>query len=104
MQEGVMEEKGLPSLLGIEIFGRDGRIISAKNELIKSGHSLRERIGIFISLINSLEEAMNVKFSEMFIKLKDYCGIFIIKDKIFVAHCKDEDAFEYVERMIATIE
>lgn len=99
-----MEEKGLPSLLGIEIFGRDGKLISTKTELIKSGHSLKDKIGIFITLINSLEETFNAKFSEMFIKLRDYCGIFLIKDKIFVAHCKDEDAFEYVERMIATIE
>lgn len=99
-----MEEKRIPSLLGIEIFGRDGRLISTKTELIKSDHSLKDRIELFISLINSMEELLGVHFTEMFIKLKDYCGIFLIKDKLFVAHCKDEDAFEYVERMIGTME
>ncbi len=99
-----MEEKGISSLLGIEVFGRDGKLISTKTELIKGGHSLKDRIGIFISLIDSMEGVLGVKFTEMFIKLKDYCGIFLIKDKLFVAHCKDEDSFEYVERMIGTIE
>lgn len=99
-----MEEERIPSLLGIEIFGRDGKLISTKAELIKSEHSLKDKIELFISLINSMNEILGVNFSEIFIKLKDYCGIFLIKDKLFVAHCKDEDAFEYVERMIETIE
>lgn len=99
-----MEEKSIPSLLGIEVFGRDGRLISTKTELIKEGHSLKDRIGIFISMIDSMEGILGVKFTEMLIKLKDYCGIFLIKDKLFIAHCKDEDSFEYVERMIETIE
>lgn len=99
-----MEERKIPSLLGIEIFGRDGKLISTSTELIKSGHSLKDKTEPFIFLINSLEELLGVHFTEMFIKLKDYCGIFLIKDKLFVAHCKDEDAFEYVERMIETME
>ncbi len=99
-----MVEKGVPSLLGIEIFGRDRRLISTNTELVKGGHSLKDRIGIFILLIDSMEEILGVKFSEMFIKLHNYCGIFLIKDKLFVAHCKDEDAFEYVERMIGILE
>ncbi len=99
-----MAEQKIPSLLGIEVFGRDGRLISTNTELIKGGHSLKDKIGIFISLIDSMEEILGVKFSEMFIKLHDFCGIFLIKDKLFVAHCKDEDAFEYVERMIGTLE
>ncbi|MGQ9618164.1 MAG: hypothetical protein ACUVUG_04285 [Candidatus Aminicenantia bacterium] len=98
-----MEEKKITSLLGIEIFQRDGKLISTRTELLKEGHSLKDEINIFISFIDSMKEIFKVEFSELFIKLKDYCGIFLMQDKLFVAHCKDEDVFEYVERMIETL-
>ncbi len=98
-----MEEKKIPALIGIEIFGRDGKVISSKAELIKAGISLKDDIETFVVFINEMEKSTGINFTELHIKIKDFCGIFIMQDKLFVAHCKDEDAFEQVEKLIFAI-